>query len=76
MRHGCVNCLEPTGRPGEMCDKCKEIVRSGWYGESMWSEVTDYDYGLPPVDEVYLHQLKERRTRMYTMARRRAKGLS
>jgi hypothetical protein len=38
--------------------------------------VTDCDYGLPPVDEVYLHQLKERRMRMYMMARRRAKGLS
>jgi len=75
MKYACINCLEPVEYDGTMCDKCKAIIHSGWYGETMWSETHDYD---PPeqIDEVYINQLKERRMRGYAAARRRAKGIA
>jgi hypothetical protein len=59
-----------------LCDKCKAILDSGWYGEAVWSQ--DGEDGdivvtlVDGIDEPYIKQLRERRMRSFKAARRMA----
>jgi hypothetical protein len=68
MRYACVNCLEPVGNKGVLCDQCRELVSAGWYQTACW--VNGEGAGWP--DEAYIEALRERRSKSFLRARRMA----